>query len=55
MPMKRVVTPEQLKEGYLVFQPDKIPNVTRHDFVGARKLPDGTYEVIEPTPKKEPR
>ena len=46
---RRVVTPQQLAEGYLTFVKDGIPNVIRHEYESPVKRSDGNYEVDEPT------
>ena len=47
-PRRMVVTPEQLKSGWVEFVRDGIPNTIKHDFKNPVKRRDGTYEVDEP-------
>lgn len=44
----RVVTPQQLEEGYYVFNEDEVPNMTRHPYEVHSRLPDGNYVIREP-------
>lgn len=44
----RIVTPEQLAEGWEEYRADCIPNVIHHEFVVVRKRADGNFVVKEP-------
>ena len=46
--MSRIVTPEQLAEGYSHISDDSRPIVYQRKYRVIRKLPDGNWEVEEP-------
>ena len=43
-----IVTPEQLKKGWVEFRPEHIPNEIHHDYRNPISRADGNYEVDEP-------
>lgn len=45
---RRIVTPEQLKRGWLEYKPGYIPNVIHREYVNAVPTPDGNYMVDDP-------
>ena len=53
---KRIVlTPEQEKEGWLEFRPDRIPNMVKVAYRNLVRRPDGNYEADAPSEPSTPR
>ena len=50
---RRMVTPEQLKEGYFEFNPNNVPNMTRHEYRNPVKKSDGNWEVDAPSTEQD--
>jgi len=52
----RIVTPEQLKAGYVVFHPDLVgpSSIERHSWKVMFKREDGNYVVLEPVEAARP-
>lgn len=48
MSARRIITPEQLKAGWVEFRRDEIPNTIQHQWANPVPRPDGNYEVDEP-------
>jgi hypothetical protein len=43
-----IVTPEQLKEGWIEFRRDGVPNTIQHGYRNAVRRSDGNWEVDAP-------
>lgn len=44
----RVVTEKQLKQGYVVYHPNEIPNITYHPYEVVQVFSNGNAVVKEP-------
>lgn len=50
----RIVSEQQLKEGWLSYHRDEIPNTIVHDYRVVEKRPDGKYLVDDPPSRESP-
>lgn len=50
-----LVTPEQLKQGWVEYRRDEIPNVIHHAYVVLDKTPAGNYVVCAPRLDEQPQ